>query len=156
MLSSPQKPSILPARITFPGVSLPPVLPTSNGALKALLLTQQQAYEASVKSFECQVHDYLNHLVEQFILARHRQFGSSSEQISGQARLFDEAEVLATGSTEAQDIAPPRRLPHQTRASQLPRHAASGRLCRPSCLASRSCTTCPKRTAPVAAAHRWW
>lgn len=101
-----QKPSILPARIRYAKVSLPPLLPTSNAALTALLLAQQQAYEASAKSFECQVNDYLHDLFEQFILARHRQFGSSSEQLSAQARLFDEAECLAAGSNEAQDVAP--------------------------------------------------
>ena len=39
-------------------------------------------------------------------MARHRYFGSSSEQLSGQARLFDEAEVLAAESTAVQDLAP--------------------------------------------------
>jgi len=45
-------------------------------------------------------------LIEQMALARHRQFGVSSEQMPGQARLFDEAEVLAQATTDAQDIAP--------------------------------------------------
>ena len=106
MLSDLQKLSILPARIAFPKVDFPSVLPTSNAALKALLTTQKLAYEASAKSFEGQVHDYINYLVEQFVLVRHRQFGSSSEQMSAQVRLFDEAEMLAAGSTEEQDIAP--------------------------------------------------
>lgn len=46
------------------------------------------------------------------ILLRHRQFGVSSEQLSGQGRLFDEAEALAAGTGEAQDIAPiPEPIP---------------------------------------------
>jgi len=106
MLADLQKLSILPARITFSKVGLPAVLPASNAALKSLLIEQDQAYDASVKAFEGQVHDYINYLVEQIILSRHRQFGSSSEQLSGQARLFDEAETLATGTTDEQDIAP--------------------------------------------------
>ena len=42
-------------------------------------------------------------LLEQIALARHRQFGSSSEVLPTQARLFDEADVIAATSTEAQD-----------------------------------------------------
>ena len=99
-------PSILPISLTFPEVNLPAVLPADSEALKALLLTQQQAHEATIKSIERQVCDYINTLVEQFILSRHRMFGSSSEQQSAQARLFDEAECLAAGSSEAQDITP--------------------------------------------------
>ncbi|MDL2355100.1 MAG: IS66 family transposase zinc-finger binding domain-containing protein [Pseudomonadota bacterium] len=45
-------------------------------------------------------------MLEQFILARHRMFGASSEQSANQGRLFDEAEVLAADSTEVQDVAP--------------------------------------------------
>ncbi len=106
MLSDLQKLSILPARIAFPKVDFPSVLPADSVALTGLLTAQKLAYEASAKAFEGQVHDYINYLVEQFILSRHRLFGSSSEQLSAQARLFDEAEVLASDTTEAQDIAP--------------------------------------------------
>ena len=43
--------------------------------------------------------------LEQATLARHRLFGVSSEQLSAQSRLFDEAEVLAQLNPEAQDQA---------------------------------------------------
>ncbi|PIL39555.1 hypothetical protein CR103_12275 [Massilia psychrophila] len=48
----------------------------------------------------------MQHMMEQFILARHRMFGASSEQASSQGRLFDEAEDLAAGSDASQDVAP--------------------------------------------------
>ena len=121
MHSATQNPSILPPNFTLPEVNfsaaLPSILPTNVAALTALLHAQQAvhlaAQQAILNSFEDQtalfsrqVRDYINHLIEQFILARHRYFGISSEQISGQGRLFDEAEVLAAESSEAQDIAP--------------------------------------------------
>ena len=49
---------------------------------------------------------YIIRMLEQATLARQRMFGASSEQMSAQSRLFDEAEVLALASTEAQDTAP--------------------------------------------------
>jgi transposase len=52
-----------------------------------------------------EVQEKLKRLIEQIVLSRRRMFGPSSEA-SGQGRLFDEAEVLAQASTEAQDIAP--------------------------------------------------
>jgi len=58
----------------------------------AQLIEIQRAAEARIQS-----------LLEQIALARHRQFGSSSEVLSTQARLFDEADILAATSTEAQD-----------------------------------------------------
>jgi transposase len=102
MLSATPKPSVLPARFTLPEVSLPPVLPTGEAALTALLHAQQQAHDESHR----QALDYINYLFEQMILLRHRQFGSSSELLSAQGRLFDEAEALAADTTEAQDFAP--------------------------------------------------
>ena len=53
-----------------------------------------------------EAHDYVMRMLEQAILARQRMFGTSSEQMTAQSRLFDEAEVLAQTSTEAQDTAP--------------------------------------------------
>ena len=44
-------------------------------------------------------------MIEQLVQARHRLFGVSSEQLSAQSRLFDEAEALAQSSTDAQDLA---------------------------------------------------
>lgn len=93
---------ILPPQYTLPDVTLPAVLPTDVAALTALLHSVVQTHN-EVK-FKAQGH--IQHLLEQFILSRHRQFGSSSEQLSAQGRLFDEAEALAEATTEAQDIAP--------------------------------------------------
>lgn len=67
-----------------------------------MLHAQQQAHDESHR----QALDYINYLFEQMILLRHRQFGSSSELLSAQGRLFDEAEALAADTTEAQDFAP--------------------------------------------------
>ena len=103
------KPSIIPLEFTLPEVTLPPVLPTDIEALTALLHTQQQAHHA-VKQ---KALNHISYLFEQFVLLRRRQFGASSEQLSAQARLFDEADALAETTTEAQDIAPtpPETLP---------------------------------------------
>ena len=111
MHSAIPKSLLSPPKFTFPEVKLPEVLPSGDDAAwMALLHTQQTAHlaaqHAAIDSFENQVRDYVNHLIEQFILARHRHFGVSSEQLSGQARLFDEAEALAADTTEAQDLAP--------------------------------------------------
>ena len=100
------KPAILPPQFTFTQPVLPAVLPTDVAALTALLHQQHAAHMASVDSLAQQVRDYANRVIEQMVLARHRQFGVSSEQLSGQGRLFDEAEALAQSSTEEQDIAP--------------------------------------------------
>jgi len=53
-----------------------------------------------------EAHAYIIRMLEQATLARQRMFGASSEQMSAQSRLFDEAEVLALASTDAQDTAP--------------------------------------------------
>ena len=100
------KPAILPPHFTFTQPVLQAVLPTDVAALTALLHQQHAAHMASVDSLAQQVRDYANRVIEQMVLARHRQFGVSSEQLSGQGRLFDEAEALAQSSTEEQDIAP--------------------------------------------------
>jgi transposase len=97
-----EKPSILPKGFTLPAITLPVVLPTDVAALTALLHSVIQAHDASNQK----ALDYINHLFEQFLLARRRMFGSSSEQLSAQGRLFDEAEALAVGTTAEQDIAP--------------------------------------------------
>ena len=108
MHSAALKPLILPERFILPDVDLPPVLPMDAAALTALLLAQHQAH-TDVKR---QAMSHIQHLLEQFILLRHKQFGSSSEMLSAQARLFDEAEALAADATEAQDIAPiPEPIP---------------------------------------------
>ena len=109
-----QKPSILPKGFSLPVIALPTVLPTDVAALTALLLTQQQAHDAS----QTKALDYINYLFEQFLLARRRMFGASSEQQASQARLFDEAEALAATSSQEQDSAP---LPEETPQSKAAR-----------------------------------
>jgi transposase len=95
-----------PGKKTLEAFALPSVLPHDIGALKTLLLTQQTSYDAAVAAIRQEAHDYVIRMLEQAILARHRMFGASSEQLSMQSRLFDEAESLAQTSTEAQDTAP--------------------------------------------------
>lgn len=63
----------------------------------------QAEYDAK---FEESLRQRVQEIYEQLRLARHRQFGRSSEAHAGQGRLFDEAEALALGTTEADDIAP--------------------------------------------------
>ena len=118
-----KKPLISPPEFTLPKVDLPSVLPTDVTALTALFHAQQAAHLAAVESLYKQFGDHINHLIEQFILARHKQFGVSSEQ--GQGRLFDEAEVLAADTTESQDIAP---IPPEVPASSTtPKTKARGK-----------------------------
>lgn len=92
----------LPPRYSLPELALPAVLPTDAAALTALL----HSVIAAHNDVKTQALNHMQHMMEQFILARHRMFGASSEQASNQGRLFDEAEVLATGSDASQDVAP--------------------------------------------------
>ena len=114
---SPQKPPLSRPEITLPAFAFPAILPDDIGVLKALLHAQQAAVTATVESaveaaieattarIRREAQETIARMIEQMVLVRHRQFGVSSEQLPGQARLFDEAEVLAQASTEAQDIA---------------------------------------------------
>ena len=97
--------------------ALPAILPDDIALLKALLHAQhiahtthlnaqQVACNATVDAVRREAQETIARMIEQMVLARHRQFGASSEQLPGQARLFDEAEALAHASTDAQDIAP--------------------------------------------------
>ena len=112
-----------PLKKTFEEITetftLPNVLPSRIDALKTLLVAQQNAHLAVVQALHPEVqvihqeaqairqeaHDYVIRMLEQAVLARQRMFGSSSEQLSAQSRLFDEADALAQASTEAQDVA---------------------------------------------------
>jgi len=102
-----------PRKIVFPKPSEVAVLPATKVTLEALLAdTQsacekacQEAYQVAVQSIRLQAHEYIIRMLEQATLARHRMFGASSEQLSAQSRLFDEAEVLAQLNPEAQDQA---------------------------------------------------
>ena len=133
MYSATQKSLISLPKFTLPEVGLPSVLPSGDGpAWAALLRAQQAAHQAALDSFQIQVRDHVNqhvnHLIEQFILSRHRQFGVSSEHISGQGRLFDEVEALAAGTTEAQDIAPiPESIPLAAAGAGKPDVKARGK-----------------------------
>lgn len=95
-----------PGKKGFQVPPLPSVLPHDVDALKTLLVAQQNAHTALIETIRQEAHDYVIRMLEQAILARQRMFGASSEQMTAQSRLFDEAEVLAQTSTEAQDTAP--------------------------------------------------
>ena len=107
-----------PLEIVFPKVPESSVLPADieafNETLKTLMASQQSAceqaaqlaYQRAVQAIRLDAHEYIIRMLEQAVLARQRMFGASSEQLSAQSRLFDEAEVLAQSSTQAQDLAP--------------------------------------------------
>ena len=95
-----------PGKKGFQVPPLPSVLPHDVDALKTLLVAQQNAHTALIETIRQEAHDYVIRMLEQAILARQRMFGASSEQMTAQSRLFDEAEVLVQTSTEAQDTAP--------------------------------------------------
>jgi transposase len=93
-------------------LALPVVLPDDIDALKALLHAQRAAFkmvvasaEAAIDTAKREAQEYIQRMIEQIALARHRQFGASSEQLIGQARLFDEAEAIALDTTDGQDNA---------------------------------------------------
>jgi len=126
MLFTSSKSSLIFTPSALPKVDVPAQLPADILTLESLLLATQQtvidhaekAYKEAVmliqreaderiqQQVQQQVQEKLQYIFEQIKLARHRQFGSSSEQISGQGRLFDESEVLAQSSTDEQDLAP--------------------------------------------------
>ena len=128
-----KSPRSLP-EIVLPEFALPAMLPDDIPTLQALLQAQQiihavavkaafvSAVDAAVATAQREAQDYIQHMIEQLVLARHRQFGASSEQMPGQARLFDEAEALAQSSTEAEDIAP---VPAQTQPSDQGKDSSS-------------------------------
>lgn len=61
-----------------------------------------------------QVLEHIERLLEQIRIQRHRFFGVSSEQLSAQARLFDEAEVIVAAATEADGSADLAVIPAPT------------------------------------------
>ena len=130
MLKTVKKPLVLPldyrSRADLPAFTLPDVLPTDSAALTALLIASvdakiaadehithaekyialaEAAFETRTAIAAKEFETRLRELYEQIILMRRRMFGASSES-AGQLHLFDEAEVLAATSTEAQDVAP--------------------------------------------------
>lgn len=94
-----------PGKKGFEAFALPDVLPDDIESLKTLLGVQQNAHTVLIEAIRQEAHNYVIRLLEQAILARQRLFGTSSEQMAAQSRLFDEAEALAQTSTDAQDIA---------------------------------------------------
>lgn len=68
------KPTNLPPRYSLPELALPAVLPTDAAALTALL----HAVIAAHNDVKTQALSHMQHMMEQFILARHRMFGASS------------------------------------------------------------------------------
>jgi transposase len=104
-------------KLALPEPAVPPLparLPDDVEALKALLLAQQAAHQQAIAQTLEHAMRHIDHLYEQFVLLRQRHFGTSTEQSSGQAHLFDEAEVLAAASTPDQDQAP---IPSQSDAA---------------------------------------
>lgn len=110
--AAPNPPHASP-EIDLPAFALPAILPDDIATLKALLLAQQTSHAHAVKeavaiavdAAKREAQAAMQRMIEQLVLARHRQFGVSSEQLSAQARLFDEADVLAQASTDADDTA---------------------------------------------------
>ncbi len=122
---APPKLSIKHPEFAPASVVLPTTLPGSFAELASLLCAQQAsdqaAHLAALETFESQLNEQIGahiealvskgvaekikYMIEQMTLARHRQFGASSEQ----GRLFDEAEAIAADSTEVQDtvVLPP-------------------------------------------------
>lgn len=103
---------------TPPAFVLPASLPDDAAALKKLLRKQQAAiaelvsdaidtaltealarerehFNAQIARVTHEANQKIERLLEQILLARRRQFGTSSEQADGQSWLFDEAEILA-------------------------------------------------------------
>ena len=117
MLKTAEKPSVYPVNstsgFTLPEFVLPPTLPTDIDTLTALLHSLIKSHD----DVKYAALSHINFLHEQIVLARRRMFGASTES-AGQFHLFNEAEVLAATSTEAQDVVP---LPALVKA-QIPAH----------------------------------
>ena len=111
-------------RIGLPQVELAPLpkqLPEDPAALKALLQAQHEAHQQAIAAMHAQAMRRIEFLYEQFVLYRQRMFGSSSEALSDQSRLFDEAEILAgVVAAPEEDEAP---SPGNTEASAAAKEA---------------------------------
>ncbi len=133
MLEAVEKPSVFPLNstsgFTLPELVLPPTLPTDVDALTALLHSLIKSHDdvklaalSHIKRAEVDYETRLRELYEQIALMRRRMFGPSSESIA-QGRLFDEAEVLAAASAEAQDVVPlpvPAKVQKPVRGKRSP------------------------------------
>lgn len=123
MSFTPLKSPFLTPDIELPEFVLPAVLPDDIGALKSLLQAQQDAMGTIRQQAMREAHNYIIRMIEQSVLARHRMFGVSSEQLSAQGRLFDEAEALAQSTTDAQDLAelPAEAAAADTKSDKMPK-----------------------------------
>jgi hypothetical protein len=128
-------------------------LPDDVDALKALLRSQQAAHEAAHRLAIVQPLDEairpIGSLYEQLVLLRHRHFDASTEQSTGQARLFDEVEAIAADSTPEKDQV---AIASQSDVGKKPRsrrRVASAHGCRPVCRAWMSPMRRPKINAYV-------
>ena len=114
MLETVEKPAVFPLNstsgFTLPELVLPPILPTDVDTLTALLHSLIKSHD----DVKLAALSHISFLHEQIVLARRRMFGPSAES-AGQFHLFDEAEVLAATSTEAQDVA---QLPTPAKAQK--------------------------------------
>lgn len=63
------------------------------------------SYRTAVSHIQREFHEKLLEYIEQAKLARHRQFGPSSESTNLQGRLFNEVEDVASSATPAEEIA---------------------------------------------------
>jgi transposase len=124
-------------------IQLPRTMPANEAAFAAMMAGIESDLEAAtaamlasvqsqVKALHQEAHDYIIHQLEQAALSRRRLYGSSSEQMSAQGLLFDEAEVLAQGTSAEQDVAPlPPEAPQAPLASgdaaQAPKAPARGK-----------------------------
>lgn len=139
------KSPFLSPKTVLPEFVLPAILPNNIAALKSLLHVQQAAHETAVKAavkaavaaaveaaadaVKREAQAYVQRMIEQLVLARHRLFGASSEQLSGQARLFDEAEALLHATPDAKDTAPipPETAPSEGGNGKNPKKPARGK-----------------------------
>jgi len=86
----------------------------------AVTVAVNTAFEQAV---EARVKERVQKLYEDIALARRRMFGRSSESLSGQAVLFDEADALAAQTTEADDqvdLTPQTDVDGETDAADKP------------------------------------
>lgn len=154
--------------------ALPARLPDDPAALKALLLAQQEAFAAQLaqqwaeqtQAFEAQraaerqaFDAHLLELYEQIRLSRQRLFGRREPKrmprrggCSTRPRHWPTARRQPMIRSRWRYRAAHRRTSHR-RPRVL---GASAERCRASCRVLKSSTRCPKPSARVPAAHRWW
>ena len=82
----------------------------------ATTLRHQQEFAAATLGHQEQIE----RLLEQLLLWRRRMFGTSSESMSGQARLFDEAEALVGTSADTYNDTGAQNPEHATIPAQAP------------------------------------